>query len=109
MGHNFLVSAPFEWLQHFPRFLQAIQFRLRRLSNAGLARDEQAQAEVSRHWHRYQERLQRHQHDGVHDPQLEHYRWMIEELRVGLFAQGLHTSLPVSTRRLDKQFERVRA
>ena len=39
--------------------------------------------------------------------ELAHYRWMIEELRVSLFAQELGTSLPVSPQRLDKLFEKI--
>ena len=36
------------------------------------------------------------------DPQLEEFRWMLEELRVGLFAQELRTPMPVSVKRLQK-------
>jgi ATP-dependent helicase HrpA len=38
----------------------------------------------------------------IDDPQLAHYRWMLEELRVSLFAQELGTSQPVSPQRLEK-------
>jgi len=33
---------------------------------------------------------------------LADYRWLIEELRVSLFAQELKTPFPVSVKRLDK-------
>ena len=39
---------------------------------------------------------------GVLDPQLEEFRWLLEELRVGLFAQELKTPMPVSVKRLQK-------
>ena len=39
---------------------------------------------------------------GVEDDRLEEFRWMIEELRVSLFAQKLRTPMPVSVKRLDK-------
>ena len=39
---------------------------------------------------------------GVTDPQLEEFRWLLEELRVGLFAQELKTPMPVSVKRLQK-------
>ena len=38
------------------------------------------------------------------DPALEEYRWMLEELRVSLFAQELKTSIPVSPKRLEAQW-----
>ena len=41
---------------------------------------------------------------GRTTPELAHFRWMIEELRVSLFAQELGTSIPVSPQRLDKQW-----
>ena len=36
------------------------------------------------------------------DPELDQFRWMIEELRVSLFAQELRTPVPVSAKRLQK-------
>ena len=41
------------------------------------------------------------------EPEVLQYRWMLEELRVSLFAQQLGTSLPVSGKRLEKQWEKV--
>jgi hypothetical protein len=35
----------------------------------------------------------------------QQYRWMLEELRVSLFAQALTTLVPVSIKRLHKQWE----
>jgi ATP-dependent helicase HrpA len=37
---------------------------------------------------------------------LQQYRWMLEEFRVSLFAQPVGTSIPVSGRRLDKEWEK---
>ena len=39
---------------------------------------------------------------GAQDPQLEQFRWLLEELRVQLFAQELKTPVPVSAKRLTK-------
>src|SRR5690606_34019944 len=36
------------------------------------------------------------------DAQLEAFRWLLEELRVALFAQELRTPMPVSVKRLQK-------
>lgn len=35
------------------------------------------------------------------------YRWMLEEYRVSLFAQPLGTRIPVSAKRLDKEWDRA--
>ena len=42
---------------------------------------------------------------GVSDPQVEQFRWMLEELRVQLFAQELRTPAPVSSKRLQKMWD----
>ena len=39
---------------------------------------------------------------GVVDERLGEFRWLIEELRVSLFAQKLRTPMPVSVKRLEK-------
>jgi ATP-dependent helicase HrpA len=44
---------------------------------------------------------------GVRDPRLEEFRWLLEELRVSLFAQELRTPQPVSVKRLEKAWEQV--
>jgi len=36
-----------------------------------------------------------------------HYRWMLEEFRVSLFAQQMKTRLPVSSKRLEQQWQKV--
>jgi ATP-dependent helicase HrpA len=64
--------------------------------------------QVARHWEAYKERAHHHKKRFIDDPELDVYRWMVEELRVSLFAQELGTSIPVSSQRLDKQWSKVR-
>jgi ATP-dependent helicase HrpA len=35
------------------------------------------------------------------------YRWAVEELRVGLFAQELRTPMPVSVKRVAKMWDEI--
>ena len=104
---RFAATTPTVWLRHLPRFLRAMQVRLQRLFNAGLARDASAAAELAPLWKMYVEREQTHRARGVQDPALEQFRWMLEELRVSLFAQELKTSAPVSVKRLEALWEQV--
>ena len=39
---------------------------------------------------------------GAMDDRMEDFRWLLEELRVSLFAQELRTPQPVSVKRLEK-------
>nr|WP_083839475.1 ATP-dependent RNA helicase HrpA [Methylophaga frappieri] len=92
---GFVHDLPDTALKRLPAYFQAIGLRLDKLKTDP-SKDKQRQQEVSRHWRRY---LQ-HQHrttDGY-----QHYRWMIEEFRISIFAQEVGTAYPISAKRLDK-------
>jgi len=74
----------------------------RRLEQASLdpARDRARMAEVSYVREQYQARLAALDSGRPLPPALEDVRWMIEELRVSLFAQALGTRVPVSEKRV---------
>lgn len=55
-------------------------------------------------WQRWKERARVARERGLYDPELENYRWMLEEYRILLFAQELGTAMSVSEKRLDKQW-----
>ena len=107
IGKRFVVDTPFERLQHYPRYLKAIAVRLDKLK-ANPARDAQAMADYAKLWTNYQRRALQLAKMGAVDPQVEQFRWLMEELRVGLFAQELRTPVPVSVKRLEKQWEGIK-
>jgi ATP-dependent helicase HrpA len=97
---GFLVATPWDWLNHIPRYLKAITLRLKKLTSGGLDRDRQQLALLIPR----QRALQDFEANWTQlsDSQLIQYRWMLEELRVSLFAQELGTSLSVSPERLER-------
>jgi ATP-dependent helicase HrpA len=105
---GFVSRIPWEHLQHVPRYVRGVTVRLKKLTNAGLSRDEANMAIVTPPWERYLKRLEKHRKEGLIDSELITYRWMLEELRVSLFAQELKTAIPVSVQRIEKQWELVR-
>jgi len=108
IGKRFIADTPFERLQHFPRYLKAIALRLDKLKAGGAqgaARDARLLAEYLPLWTNYQRRTIVLAKQGVSDPQLEQFRWLLEELRVHLFAQELRTPSPISSKRLQKMWE----
>ncbi len=107
VGKNFVVATPFERLQHYPRYLKAVGVRLDKLK-AAPARDAQAMADYAKLWTNYERRALQLAKMGAVDPQVEQFRWLMEELRVGLFAQELRTPVPVSVKRLEKQWEGIK-
>lgn len=104
---GFLTTTPWTWLQHYPRYLRAIVYRLDKLQHGGQQRDAQALRQLEPRLAMVAQRAAAQQQHGVVDPQLVLFRWMLEEFRVSVFAQPLGTSLPVSIQRLDKQWAQV--
>jgi ATP-dependent helicase HrpA len=107
LGKQFVVDTPFERLQHYPRYLRAVVVRLDKLK-ANPARDAQLMAEYGPLWINYERRVLQLAKLGAIDPQVEQFRWLLEELRVGLYAQELRTPVPVSVKRLQKQWEGIK-
>jgi ATP-dependent helicase HrpA len=108
-GPRFLSDTPWPWLLQYRRYFLAIVARLKNLVGGGILRDQQKQSEIEPRWLTYLERARQHREMDLYDPQLDLYRWMLEEYRVSLFAQKLGTALPVSPKRLDQQWANVRA
>jgi ATP-dependent helicase HrpA len=102
IGKRFIVDTPYAQLVHFPRYLKGIALRIDKL-RADAARDARQFAEFLPLLQQYQ-RAQS-QRGGVFDPRLAEFRWLLEELRISLFAQELRTPMPVSVKRLYKVWE----
>ena len=96
---GFLHQVGYEHLQHYPRYLKAVVMRLDKLREDP-ARDKALQASMMpllQRWRQWQRDI------GMQlDREAESFRWMLEELRVSLFAQSLRTPMPVSVKRLTK-------
>jgi ATP-dependent helicase HrpA len=104
VGKHFIERTPFERLTHYPRYLKALALRIEKL-RADPERDARAMAEwqsLATLWDR--ERIARAR-AGVSDPFIDEFRWLLEELRVQLFAQELRTPVPISVKRLQKIWE----
>ncbi|MDR0672692.1 MAG: ATP-dependent RNA helicase HrpA [Zoogloeaceae bacterium] len=101
MTKTFIADTPFERLQHFPRYLRAAQLRLDKLKNDA-ARDARLMAEYQPLWTQYERRARQLARQNRQDEETEQFRWLMEELRVSLFAQELKTPVPVSVKRLQK-------
>lgn len=104
MSRLFLLQTSWQQLQHYPRYLKAIVMRLDKVK-ADPARDESRMAEIRGLEQRYKRRVG--ELLGRIDPRLQDFRWMLEELRVSLFAQELRTPYPVSVKRLEKTWAQL--
>jgi ATP-dependent helicase HrpA len=106
MGKQFVIDTPYTQLVHFPRYLKGIAMRVDKLKGDS-ARDTQRMQEMApllQQWQRAEKQL-RTQGKGGADARLDEFRWMLEELRIALFAQELRTPVPMSVKRLQKVWE----
>ena len=99
MPTRFMFSTPWAQLAHLPRYLKGVTLRLDKLRTDPL-RDASRLAELRPIEQRFLRMLA--ERKGVVDARLEEFRWLLEELRVSLFAQELRTPQPVSVKRLEK-------
>jgi ATP-dependent helicase HrpA len=95
---GFVKQVPLERLKHLPRYLKAIQKRLERMDHDP-QKDAKKATQLAPLWETY---WQRCAESETPDPKLTEFRWMLEELRVSLFAPELKTAMPVSVQRLQK-------
>ena len=107
---HFVADTPFERLTHFPRYLKAAVLRLDKLRNdpSRLSLDVRGTGELTPLQTLYLRQLAAARKSGAVDGTLEQFGWLLEELRVQLFAQELRTPVPVSARRLQKMWEGMR-
>ena len=102
------AATPWVWLPHLARFLKAMRLRWEKLPR-NLGRDRQQALLLAPRVGRYRQAFTALGEFECPPPALEEYRWLVEELRVSLFAQELKTSVKVSPERIDKAWEVARA
>lgn len=106
VAKRFVAETPWAQMTHLPRYLKAIAMRLDKL-RSDPARDAQRLAELRPLEQRYLRHLAERR--GSPDARLAEFQWLLEELRVSLFAQELRTPQPVSVKRLEKAWVQVAA
>ncbi|MFC9790320.1 ATP-dependent RNA helicase HrpA [Rhodococcus sp. NPDC127528] len=98
---GFVADTGSSRLRELPRYLDAAIKRLEALPGSAM-RDRQSLTVLDGVYEDYGRLLSRLDERRHHDPDVDAVRWMIEELRVGLFAQSLGTPYPVSDKRVRK-------
>ena len=108
LAAGFATRTPWAQWPRLPIYLKAMTLRLEKYSG-NPARDAAREADIQELEQMWQEKTDGLVKQGqpVSDD-LAAFKWMIEELRVSLFAQELKTPYPVSVKRLLKEWERLR-
>ena len=107
LAAGFATRTPWAQWPRLPIYLKAMTLRLEKYSS-NPARDAAREADIQELEQMWQEKTDGLVKQGqpVSDD-LAAFRWMIEELRVSLFAQELKTPYPVSVKRLLKEWEKL--
>lgn len=104
---HFHWEVSWERLKEYPRYMKGVAVRYERIKSGGLDLDRHNSEEMVDRWNEYVDFRDKQLLAGVWDPELDLYRWMLEEYRISLFAQKLGTSMKISPVRLQKQLEKV--
>jgi ATP-dependent helicase HrpA len=104
MVPGFAAAIPGEWLVRLPRYIEALERRLEKL-RGDPQRDRQLMLEMQSLWQRYWARCGGE--GECRDSGSERFRWLLEELRISLFAQELGTIETVSVPRLEKLWKQL--
>ena len=108
LAAGFATRTPWAQWPRLPIYLKAMTLRLEKYSS-NPARDAAREADIQELEQMWQEKTDSLMKQGLPvSDDLAAFKWMIEELRVSLFAQELKTPYPVSVKRLLKVWERTK-
>ena len=99
VGEGFVAATGRRRLRDLPRYLRAVEVRLERLPRDP-ARDRMHTQVVQRLEREYDEVVRGLPPARRGEEAVRHVRWMLEELRVQLFAPTMRTAFPVSEKRI---------
>ncbi|HEZ1815793.1 TPA: DUF3418 domain-containing protein [Neisseria meningitidis] len=107
LAAGFATRTPWAQWPRLPIYLKAMTLRLEKYSS-NPARDAAREADIQELEQMWQEKNDGLVKQGLPvSDDLTAFKWMIEELRVSLFAQELKTPYPVSVKRLLKEWEKI--
>ena len=105
LAAGFATRTPWAQWPRLPIYLKAMTLRLEKYSS-NPSRDAAREADIQELEQMWQEKTDSLIKQGLPvSDDLAAFKWMIEELRVSLFAQELKTPYPVSVKRLLKVWE----
>lgn len=105
---GFVAKSGYHRLNDIHRYLLAIEKRIEKLMQ-NASKDRQAMNTVEEVKNLYENWLNSLTENQRLQQQVINIRWMIEELRVNLFAQQLGTPYPISAKRIKQQIDQVKS
>ena len=107
---NFVSTTGWEQLRHLPRYLKAMSLRLDKLEAGGALQRDGLHMQVLQSLEEAYGELKLQAPEGVPTPSaIREIFWLLQELRVSLFAQDLGTATSVSEKRLRQAMKAAEA
>lgn len=103
---GFVTSHGWKRLADIPRYLSAIEKRMEKLA-IDPNRDRAQMSRVENVIQQWQQWLGKLTEKQKQQEEVQNIRWMIEELRVSLFAQQIGTPYPISDKRILQAMEQI--
>ena len=101
---DYLQHTGLRRLRHYPRYLKGILVRLQKYDNHP-GKEQQASKVLHPYMKKYLDAAEQWSELTPHQQKkLESCHWMLEELRISIYAQQLGTASPASEKRLQKLF-----
>ena len=100
MPRKFPNGLALERLQEYPRYIRGILYRLEKLGLSS-QQDLERIKKIEAWWERYSSI------EITANEKVRNFRWLLEEYRISLFAQSLGTKVPVSEKRLEKEWQKL--
>ena len=97
---GYVKTVPYERLQRYPKYLQAIRLRIER-AKLSPSSDRTKMERFAPFWEQYLEAVVKKSVRIANRTALTEYRWLLEEYRISVFAQEVKTAVPVSPKRLE--------
>ncbi|MGP7813155.1 ATP-dependent RNA helicase HrpA [Glutamicibacter soli] len=99
---GFIAATGAAHLLRLPRYLAGIEKRLEKLAGGAVTRDSQALVVIQKLEDEYDAALDKVPEGARLPAGLREVKWMLEEMRISLFAQELGTAYSVSEKRIRK-------
>lgn len=105
--NGFVSKTPGKWLRRMPAYLEAIDKRLDAIDSSP-DKDRRRRAEFLPLWEKFKTMPKHREVVDHYEAKLVELRWLIEELRVSIFAQAVGTGEKVSVKRLETRMRELK-
>lgn len=103
---GFITDTPYMWFRRIPQYFKAAVIRTEKLQ-IDPKRDANWTVIVEPYIQKHQQFKEKKNMGVQIINEIEVLKWMVEEFKVSVYAQGIKTAMPISEKRLEKQIGNI--